>query len=328
MVYKRSHRKKERISRFRVFLLVMASGLILIFTLKTLQLIHKAVWDGQSRINLIIDAGDIFFTSFDPKEEKILVVSVPPQTYIEAPYGYGSYPFGAIYNLGEIEKKGGEVLSLSAQEFFAVPIDAWIKMPPGRLNINDEGSAKRQLVNLFQNFSWLLASDGIIKSNLTILDRSRLWWQIRQVRADKVVSLRLPSVDVMGDSVSSEGSDGKFQNLSKLDNSLSSYLTDQEIREESLKIGILNSTGESGLGNRVGRLINNLGGVVIDIGNQDQQLDHCLIKTKKENINKKTVQHLRKIFSCKLEENDLLESRVDVIFIVGRDYWQKLNAGK
>lgn len=301
MVRKRTFGRKGRRFRYKQIFLITAFLAVAIFALKTYQFFQQAVWDGQNRVNLIIDAGNIFFASFDPKEENLLVVSIPSQTYAEAPYGFGAYPFGALYNLGEIEKKGGEVLLLSAQEFFAAPVDAWIKIPPGHLNIDDEVSAKRQLTNLFQN---------IKRSNLTFLDRVRLWWQIRQVRADKVISLRLPSDELTAENI---------------DSLLSSYLTEEEIREESLKIGILNSTGESGLGNRVGRLINNLGGAVIEIGNQDQELDHCLIKTKKENLNKKTVGRLRKIFSCQLEENDLLESRVDVIFIVGRDYWQKLN---
>ncbi|MDP3998213.1 MAG: LytR C-terminal domain-containing protein [bacterium] len=303
--------------------------LALIFSVGfTVNTARKAIWDGRGRINIVIDARDIYFLSFSPKEKKLLVVQTPQNVYIEAPHGFGSYPFGAIYDLGELEKKGGETLMLTAREFFAAPVGAWMKLPQGQLEIRDSASAKKELGQILRQ-SFLPPGGGIqLKSNLTIVDQVRLWWAIKQVRADKVSFLNLEGNGIFSDLTLADESSVLTPNLSKLDSLLSPFLAEEGVRDELLKIEILNSTGEAGLGNRVSRIISNLGGEVISIDNQEEKVDRCLIRVRKEEKGRKTAQRLQEIFNCNLTREETLESRVDLIFVVGRDYWQQLTKGE
>ena len=327
--HKRSLRRKKKVSRRKIFLTALIILAIFSSTWKIVKVVREAIWDGQSRVNLVVDAQNVYLVSFDPGEKKILVTRAPKETYVEAAYGFASYPFGAIYDLGEIEKRGGQVLAFTAQEFFATPIDGWIKTQSAngqeKFEINNELSAKGQILKLLQDSIRPFEKEEVVRTNLTLFDEVRLWRQIRQVRFDKVNFLDLEADGVLTDSSLPGGLAVKIPNLDELDSLLSPFLIDEAIREESLKIEVLNSTGKTGLGNRVVRLVTNLGGEVISLGNQEEKIDNCLIRVKKEDANRKTVQRLQKIFSCELEESGLSESRSDLVLIIGDDYWQKLS---
>lgn len=268
------------------------------------RMVKNAVWDGQSRVNLILDAQDVYFISFDPGEEMLLVVSVSGETYVEATFGFGSYPFGAVYDLGEIEKIGGRLLVSTAQEFFATPIDAWIKSRDEKLAMNNGESVKEEIVNL----TWEAS-----KTNLTFWDKLRLWWQIKQVRFDKVKVFNLNEADL---------------NPEKIDQVLGPFLMEGKIKEEMFKIEILNSTDKVGLGARISRFINNLGGEVINVGNQEGILPTCVILVRKGEAGSFTPQRLKKVFSCEIKESESWESRGDLVFIIGNDYWERLTQRK
>lgn len=304
--------RKRKFTLGKYLLLTFLSLALLMGIFGVIKVIREAVWDGQSKANLIIDSDEIYLASFDPQAEKLAVVSIPAETYIGVPFGFGFYPFGSVYDLGEMEKRGGEVLALAAQEFFATPVEGWVKLPKGQLEIKNREVAKREIAKLLGRLMRSFGGEEA-KTNLTVLDKVRLWWQIRNVRFDKVTFYDLEESGVT-----------QTPSLGRIDTLLGPFLADEKIQEESLKIAVLNSTGESGLGNRIGRLITNLGGEVITLGNIEGKFPTCLIKAQKEDLSKKTVQKLKKIYSCNVEGSEVLENRADLVFIVGEDYRKKV----
>lgn len=305
---KNTGRRRRQNWRAKFFLLGCAVAFLALFlsVWQIISVVKNAVWDGKSRISLAVDSQEVYLISFSPEEEKLLVVSIPPEVYVEATHGFGFYPFGAVYELGEIEKMGGEVLASTAQEFFATPLEGWIKINPSdegqKFKINDQKSAKEKIVELLTEET---------RTNLSFWDKLRLWWQIRGVRFDKVIFFDLGEEEIFADG------DANFTKLNQL---LRPFLIEEGIRQESFKIEVLNSTDKSGLGGKVARFVNNLGSEVISIGNQDKLLDRCLIRVKKDDLNKLTTRKLKKVFSCEVEESDSLESRSDLLFIIGGDF--------
>lgn len=293
-------RRKNSRAKFIILVLIIALLAFSVSVWQIVRIVKNAVWDGQSRVNLVLDAQDIYLISFDPGEEMLLVVSVPGKTYVEATFGFGSYPFGAVYDLGEIEKIGGRLLTSTAQEFFATPVDAWLKSRDEKLTIDKEAPVKEEILNLIR------AAPG---TNLTFWDKLRLWWQIRQTRFDKIKVFNFGADDL---------------NPEKIDQVLAPFLTEGKIKEEMFKIEILNSTDKVGLGARISRFINNLGGEVINVGNQEGILPTCVILVRKGEAGSFTPQRLKKIFSCQIKEIEVWESRGDLVLIIGNDYWERL----
>lgn len=301
--------------------------IICIFIWQSFRIIRSAVWDGRSQINLIVSAQDLYFVSFSPGEGGLAVVSIAPEIYVEASYGYGSYPFKSVYDLGEIDKRGGQVLSATAQEFFAAPIDGWLYIPEGKLNLNQAQEAREKIATLLWNSTAEIEGEKI-RTNLNFWDKIRLWWKIKDVRANRIKYLYLGEKQFTESQDSPEDRSHDKGFYDALDRDLKPLLIQEQIREEALKVDILNSTDKAGLGNRIGRFINNLGSEVINIDNQKESRDRCLIVVKKINESKLTVQKLRKIFSCDIEVNESIDSRGDLIFIIGKDYWERLTQRK
>lgn len=269
---------------------------------------------------MVIDAGDIYLASLSPDEDKLLIVSVPKETYVDVPYGFGYYPIGAVYKLGDIEKRGGGVLSFTAQEFFALPVDGWVKFGTFESSL-ESGTAKSLVMKVIRPD---LIKGNATKTNLTFMDRIRLWLKLRQIGPEKITFLSLKKSEVLTDLILPDNTTVKTADLGRLDRILIPFISESKIEGESLKIEVLNATPHLGVAGRVSRLITNLGGQVMNVGNENETHDHCLIRVNRENVNKKIVQKLKKVYSCQIKITEMSEDRVDISFIVGGDYWQKL----
>ena len=56
------------------------------------------------------------------------------------------------------------------------------------------------------------------------------------------------------------------------------------------------------------------------------EINQCQIKAKTNQLLKsETSQRIAKIYGCKLNEDNSLDSRADVQIIIGKDYWKELN---
>src|SRR3990172_6464201 len=94
---------KVKISRVKLTLLTLVFLAGLLLAGQILLTSRDTVWDGQSRINLALDAQNIYLLSFYPEEEKLAIISTSRDLSVEVPHGFGFYRFRAIYNLGEID---------------------------------------------------------------------------------------------------------------------------------------------------------------------------------------------------------------------------------
>lgn len=268
-----------------VMALVLAAGLAIGFY-KTWK---GSVWDGQSRISLALVAPAVTVASFDPQEQSLVFLTFPPQAHIEAGRGYGDYLIDSIYPLGEMEGKGrgGSLLAQSLQENLGLVID-------GHATTFKAGETKKDfLTGLFN----LLQNQG--ETNLSRWDVFRLWWAVGNIKEDRVRLLKLEAP------LAPE----------RLERMMSQYFGDEKIREEALTIAVLNATGQSGLATKAARIITNLGGRVIGLG--DIENEKCQITSPRKDKNSHTVRRLVKIFGCPWAGENLLGQRADVVLILG-----------
>ncbi|MBM3205953.1 hypothetical protein FJZ41_03855, partial [Candidatus Shapirobacteria bacterium] len=160
--------------------------LIVVFSFigfKTYRWVKQSLWDGQNRFNLVVNpSGDaaVLIVSFNPTEKKVNALVIPTGTFIETIHGYGPYRIEAIYNLGELNGQGGQLLSGSLQYYLGLPIDGFIAQQNSFLKNGREG------LHLFVLDQFYGALKGKGKTNLSRWDLLRLWWFFRNVRSDKV----------------------------------------------------------------------------------------------------------------------------------------------
>jgi len=289
-------RKANKTRRFAFSCLFFILLILLVgFGYKIYGSIGKSIWDGKNQINLAFDAQPVAIASFNPQENSANILIIPNGTLVEAAWGYGPYRAESLFGLGELDGRGGEVLTTSLQEYLGIPIDAYVSIENGKWT---RDNVKTGLLEKL----WFLFKNGG-KTNLTKWDLARLWWKINNIPEDKIKIFDLdPQL---------------------LEQIISGFAIDEKIKEEDLAIAVLNATDQPGLATKGSRLARNIGGRVIGIGETENfqfpiSNFQCQIRSKKIYKNSYTVKKLSKIFNCDWGGENLEGQRAEVVLIIGR----------
>lgn len=179
--------------------------------------------------------------------------------------------------------------NLKIASTLAIPIDAKVE------NLSDinGNNISSLMFNLFLNYK-------DIKTNLTIFDILRLYLFARTVPPNYVyvkhISLSLDS--------------------SKIDKIVSQLFSDEVIEKENANVEIINATNVAGLGNRLGRIVTNIGGnvVIVSTENKEEALSTVSYSGRKSY----TVEKLSKILGFKVVKVNK-KSIADIVIVIGKD---------
>lgn len=289
--------------------------LIGVLVFKVFIMFKNSVWDGNNRVNFVVSDQGVNLVSFDPQAGDLISLTIPSKTQIEVIHGYGKYRIEAISTLEEIEKRQ-DLLVGSLQQNFAVPIDGWIRLGDSGQGLAD---SKEKILGVLEKQVF-----GRGKTNFTDWDLVRLWWKIRQLRFDKTNFVNLNQINVLTPQALPDQTQVWEVDKNLLDSYLSKAFIDAKIRQENLTVEVLNATTRLGLGEQGARLISNLGGEVISVGNAEMQSGKCEVQSNKDKKDNYTVKRIAKVFNCGWQEKKE-EGRADITLILTEDYWQKLN---
>lgn len=275
--------KQRRVSKRKLVI-----GQVLVFAIIILVagsiagfygVLKKSIWDGETQITLAVASRPVSVVSFSPLGPSLVFLTFPPDAYVEVVHGYGNYLVESIYPLGELEGKGrgGDLLARSLQENLGVPLDGYLT------------------TDNLKEIKALLES----KTNLSRWDLWRLWWEARNVREDRVKLVKLD----------------KPLDPERLERIIGQYFVDEKIRREALAIAVLNATGQPGLATKEARIIKNLGGRIVGLG--DIENEKCQIASLQKYKNSHTVKRLVKIFGCPWSGENLFGQRADLVLILG-----------
>lgn len=279
-------------------LILLIAGAVLFITKFGLPTISSG------RVNIAIYGDNLKLLSLDLKNKSAVIVSFPNDYYFsEVIHGYGQYRANAVYDVGQLDKRGGETLAGTVREQMGIPVNGFWKLPG---HIDD---LKKFLLAPPKIFSGL--------SSLNIADRANILLTLSQIRFDKIknIDMGLLSEDV----VLADGSTAKNVEKENIDNLLSSIFIDDTVRNENIRLEVVNTTSYSGLGNRAARIITNIGGSVVSVASSDSPSQGCQIEVSKSKEKSQTIQKLAKIFSCRILETDMGD-RVEAKIILGSDY--------
>jgi len=323
------HRRKTRYtiwSTLLVIFLLIVGG----FGWKIYASVAKSVWDGENQINLVLNSSPVLVASFNPPEKSINVLIIPNGTFIEVIHGFGPYRVESIYGLGELNGsalqngRGGELLSGSIQEYLGMPVDAYISVQSAKCKVQSRESKTCLLDQLF----WAIRRNG--RTDLTKWDLIRLWWGTRGVREDKIKVVNLGETSASEEVTLPDGTKAAKIDTEQLQGIVGQLFIDGKIKQNDLTIAVLNGTDHQGLATRASRLVENIGGRVVGIGEVESsklkvKSSKCEVRSGKKYKNTYTVQKLLKVFDCQWTGEDLENQRAEVVLILGERYWQKLN---
>ncbi|MBI2031820.1 MAG: LytR C-terminal domain-containing protein [Candidatus Levybacteria bacterium] len=185
-----------------------------------------------------------------------------------------------------IEGDRGEI---DIYKFLEIPLDAHISTDSKNFN-ND----------IKQLLSSAVLNSRDTKSDLNTADIVKLWIFLITVKEESI----------------------KEENLSinldeaERDKILSEVFEEEKIAQEKINIEVVNSAGEYGLGNRIARLLTNIGGNVILVSTSQNLEEKSAIFYKGEQVY--TLERLKKILRFNTQENK--QTIGDITIRVGKDY--------
>ena len=248
-----------------------------------------SVWDGQSVLTMVSQNDDqLELISFFPLQNRWLTLEIPGNTVSLVSSGYGEYQLKNVYDLGRLDDNGGELLRRTIQEMLAVPVHGWS-----------------------------VARD----SNLTWWDNWRLSRAKHLIRTKKNRLNNDSQQSIWNQETLNDGSQIYRVNQGLIEELINKNFIDQKVVDEGLSMAILNGSQASGTAAVVGRLIANLGGEVVLIGNRDQLEQSYIMVTSADQINDYTVKVLqRDLGIARIEIGDTMEHRADLVVVLGEDY--------
>ena len=257
-------------------------------------------WNGEFNINLVLKDKDISFVSYNPKEQKIIIIKIPDETYLDVPQGFGKWQLRAVYDLGQ-----SQLLKNTLAGFFGLPVDGFVET--------------NQLADFLQKnpFSFLSLLPSL-KTDLTLWELMRLKIGLTKVRFDKIIEIDL--VKVLDKTSLPDGSSVLTADPVKLDGILS--LSEPSFVSEQKSIAVFNATDHPQLAQKANRLISNLGGHVIIVSNSKIRLKTTVTYGEKS----ATLTRLQQIFGADGKINpEQLEgiesSRAEINLFLGEDYF-------
>ena len=271
----------------------------------------------------------ISVVSFQPTEQKAVVLHLSANIYSEVAKGYGTWRLGSVYQLGQEEspKKGASLLKLSLTRLLAIPIDA-VVFPPDSTKYEDTEQLLTSFrKNVIPDFLYL----SRIESDLTKWEALEFYYQISKVRADKIDSLNFERSAITESKLLPDSSRVLGVNTVRLDLFIREKLADPTITRENIPVAIFNATEQTGLAQELARFVTNIGGNVIIVQNmENKQLKSTVTVTNQSHNqikNTVTYQRLSQFMApdclkrvCELEDDKIADSRAVINVVIGADY--------
>lgn len=300
--------------KFFLILLILIGGVV---GIKRGIVFWQERWDKKSQINLLVEKEKEFWlVAADPEREAVFVAVFPSSLLIEAFGDYGFFTLNSLYGLAEQEKKPW-LVKKSVEYFFGFPLDFWL------LSSREGESSSDEIADLLvaevkkKIFSWKgkgLGERFDLFLFSRFLDRHDLLWEIQRGEEGLIKKEE------------GRGEENLFRLKRKeWDQWASLYLADPGFKKEGLSVAVYNTTGETGLANRVARVLTNAGVWVVKVGDREEEIEGCLLGVKeKEVLRKKSLRRLRKLVDCSLKvlPSEEFTDFAEVNLYLGEGFWE------
>lgn len=290
---------------------------------KELGISKDYFWDGESTINLVVKNNPIYVLSFDPGQQKVMILSIPEDTYLELPRGFGFWRVSSIFDLGQGEKPpmGAQLLKESVAKLLGLPIDGYIDFETDR-------EVKEIVLDWQKSPLAGVSSYKLMKTDLTPFEILNLYWSVSKVRADKILSLDLQQSNITKSKLLSDSSRVLGVDFVNLDLFIRENMIDSKLVQEGKTVAVFNATDHYGLAAEISRMITNMGADLIMTKTSKQKLEQSKVVGERKSLTKNRISQIYAPnclkTSCTSEDPEIQNSRAEINIILGEDFYQKL----
>jgi hypothetical protein len=270
------------------------------------------------RETYILVSDPMIVVSWSVVDRTLTLISIPDDMLAEGTHGYGTYSLTAFWRLGEIDKKDGTVLAESVSEALGIPVDGYTGPKKGSFGYRDTSLATTKTSFSLKNIFGFLG--GVYRTNIPFHTFIELSWLLNFSRPDHVNTYDFTqnTAAVAQKSILPDGSTVRILDPQRLDSQLKSVFEIESARRESITVAVYNTTDMPSLGNRVGRLLTNLGVSVVTVGNDTPEVNMCEVAGSDRALKSKSADVVVAVFGCKRVAGE--GTRADLVIRIGKSY--------
>ncbi len=279
--------------------------------------------------NIIVASLALEKKNISPVEKKMFLVFLPDNLYVNVPQGYGDYQLSSVFALGQLEKKsefsGADLLARTVSSFLAIPIDGYMEVETKEVNLKNKDAVLAVLKsdlgrgNLIKYV--LSGNPNSFKSTFSPLSLWGFSEQINTIGRDQVGVYDLKDSNALKKETLADNTTVMKADLGQVDQFLSGTFFDDRVANERLKVEVWNGTEKEGFGSEIGRIVTNLGGNLVNVGNNDgSRMEKTLIFGGQSY----TIQRLAKYLAIPIKEDLSLNPRSDITIALTEDIWKRM----
>ena len=301
----KSERRHERLglrySKIFVFIASLACVAILLVLLAW-QLFPSSPF----RTTVLLAGNPTLVVSWDGARKHVTIIEFPASVSITGLTGVGEYSLESLWKLGDIDTKDKALLADSMGETLAVSIPWYI------------GPTDGVVKNIFTiaNIANLLM--GKYRTNISLRVFLPLAMATQSLRSDAFEKFTVSHTSAVVKKELADGSTGEFIDGNRLDVVLGTHLEEEDVRRESLRVLVYNTTSTQTLGRRMERRVSRAGALVVGIGNDSPAVGRCVMSGTKEKLETKTATYFQQFFHCEAKIGQSVRS--DLELRVGSDF--------
>lgn len=270
------------------------------------------------RETYILVSDPMIVASWGRADRTLTLIALPSDIAAEGTHGYGTYSLAAFWRLGEIDKKDGTVLAESVSEALGIPVTGYIGPKNGLFESRDTPLVTVKAAFAIKNVLGVLGSG--YRTNIPLGKFISLSWFLNFSGPARVNTYDFTqnSPAVAQESVLPDGSSVRILDPERVDGQLKTVFEDAPIRRESVTVAVYNTTTMPSLGNRVGRLLTNVGVSVVTVGNDTPEVDTCTVVGSDTALKSKSANVIVSVLGCTRVVGDT--NRADLIIRIGKTY--------
>lgn len=267
---RKAKRQKKKI---RIWVL----PLLVLILLGVFIRINTRYWNGKDKIYLVQQNGDgsVTVKVYDPTLEEVIALQIPGDTEVSVSRNLGTLRLKNVWQLGINEGLGGKLLTETVTKNFLFPVFLWRGV---------EG-----------------------ETNLPLGDRLCLKFFDIKTRNSERTEIDLWKSQFLKKMKLTDGETG-YKLQGEMSERLTVYFVNEDL--EGKRIYIKDATGTVGIGERVGEVIEVMGGKVVTIEKAAPEDSDCLVTG---DLSKK----IARVFSCTVGKG---KTDFDLEVVLGRQF--------
>lgn len=245
--------------------------------------INTKYWNGKDKVAFAFQStfGDVGVTVVDPELGELTTLIIPGDTEVEVAESYGALRIKNVWQLSQNEKLKGRLLPETIMQNFLFPLHLWLG---GVQETLDKGKIDSILRFVFTPGS----------TNIPFGDRLDIGLFALRAQSLGKTNINLAESQFLRKQLLNDGIPGYKLNGAPSER-LTIYFSDNQMSKTSPKVYIIDETGEFGVADTFGKIVEVMGGKVVSVDKRAQADSDCEIK----GLDKVIVKKVAAPFSCK-----------------------------